>query len=127
MGEKFVTVGDAKELEQLFARSHREPVLLFKHSTTCPISAAAYEQMRGVEHEAALVVVQKARDLSREIETRTGVRHESPQALILRDGAAVWSASHWNITANAVTRALGEHEKSGAKGQESGVGSRETE
>ena len=67
MGEQFVTVGDAGELEQLFARSHREPVLLFKHSTTCPISAAAYQEMRGVGREVALVVVQKARDLSREI------------------------------------------------------------
>ena len=121
MGEQFVTVSNAGELEQLFARSHREPVLLFKHSTTCPISAAAYQQMLGVEREASLVVVQKARDLSREIETRTGVRHESPQALILRDGAVVWSASHWNITADAVTRALGDHEESGAKSQESGA------
>ena len=119
MGEQFVTVGDAGELEQLFARSHREPVLLFKHSTTCPISAAAYQQMLGVEREVALVVVQKARDLSREVETRTGVRHESPQALILRDGAAVWSASHWNVTADAVARALGEHEESGVRSQKS--------
>src|ERR687893_229234 len=108
MDEQFVTVGDAAELEQLFARSHREPVLLFKHSTTCPISAAAYQQMSRVEGEVALVVVQKARDLSREIETRTGVRHESPQALILRDGAVVWSASHWNVTADSVARALAE-------------------
>ena len=119
MSEKFVTVGDAKELEQLFARSHREPVLLFKHSTTCPISAAAYEQMRGVKREVALVVVQKARDLSREIETRTGVRHESPQALILRDGAAVWSASHWNVTADAVARALDEQQETGIRSQKS--------
>ena len=127
MGEQFLTVGDAGQLEQLFARSHREPVLLFKHSTTCPISAAAYEQMRGVKREVALVVVQKARDLSREIETRTGVRHESPQALILRDGAAVWSASHWNITADAVARALDENKESGAKRQESGVRSQKSE
>jgi bacillithiol system protein YtxJ len=119
MGEQFVNVRDAGELEQLFARSHREPVLLFKHSTTCPISAAAYQQMSGVEREVALVVVQKARDLSREIETRTGVRHESPQALILRGGAAVWSASHWNIKADAVTRALDENKESGDRSQES--------
>lgn len=124
MGEQFVKVGDAGELEQLFARSHREPVLLFKHSTTCPISAAAYQQMSRVEREVALVVVQKARDLSREIETRTGVRHESPQALILRDGAAVWSASHWHVTADAVARALDEQKESGAKGQGTGAGGR---
>ena len=111
MGEQFVPVGDAGQLEQLFARSHGEPVLLFKHSTTCPISAAAYQQMSRVEGEVALVVVQKARDLSREIEARTGVRHESPQALILRDGSVVWSASHWNVTADSVARALGEHKE----------------
>ena len=119
MGEQFVSVGDAGQLEQLFARSHREPVLLFKHSMTCPISAAAYQQMSRVEGEVALVVVQKARDLSREVETRTGIRHESPQALILRGGAAVWSASHWKVTADAVARALGEHQESGVRSQES--------
>jgi bacillithiol system protein YtxJ len=127
MSEQFVTVGDAGELEQLFARSQREPVLLFKHSTTCPISAAAYEQMRRVEREVALVVVQRARDLSREIEARTGVRHESPQALILRDGKAVWSASHWSVTSDAVARALGEHGGRGAERQESGAGGRGSE
>ena len=119
MGEKFLTVGDAAELEQLFTRSHREPVLIFKHSTTCPISAAAYQQMSRVEREVALVVVQRARDLSREVEKRTGVRHESPQALILRDGAAVWSASHWNVTADAVARALDEQKESGDRSQKS--------
>jgi bacillithiol system protein YtxJ len=83
--------------------------------------------MSRVEREVALVVVQKARDLSREVETRTGVRHESPQALILRDGAVVWSASHWNVTADAVARALDENKKSGAERQESGAGGRGSE
>ena len=111
MSEQFVPVADSQQLEGLFARSHERPVLVFKHSLTCPVSAAAYDEMRRVGREVALVVVQKARDVSREVESRTGVRHESPQALILRDGEAVWSASHWKVTAEEVGRALGEQEK----------------
>lgn len=105
---QFTSVSDAQALEELFARSHTQPVILFKHSTTCPISAAAYRQMSNYEGEVSLVVVQNARDISRRIETETGVRHESPQAIILRNGRAVWSASHWSITADAVKSALGD-------------------
>ncbi|HEV2707899.1 MAG TPA: bacillithiol system redox-active protein YtxJ [Pyrinomonadaceae bacterium] len=109
MENRFVPVADNQELEQLIARSHDAPVLLFKHSSTCPISATAYKEMTKLTREIALVVVQRSRDVSREIEARTGVRHESPQALVLRHGEAVWSASHWNVTADAVERALEEH------------------
>jgi bacillithiol system protein YtxJ len=90
-------------------RSHDAPVILFKHSTTCPISSAAYQQMSRVAEEVSLVVVQKARDVSKEIEARTGIQHESPQTIVLRNGEAVWSASHYDITAGAVEEAVREH------------------
>jgi bacillithiol system protein YtxJ len=100
----FVAVKDAGALEELFARSNQSPVLLFKHSTTCPISDA------GAAGEVALVVVQTARPLSNEIAERTGVRHESPQAIVLRAGKPVWTASHYDITAAAVEQAVRENE-----------------
>ena len=114
MGEQFVTVGDAGELEQLFARSHRGPVLIFKHSTTCPISAHAYREMSrldaGAARSVALVIVQTARPVSNEIAQRTGVRHESPQTILLRRGKPVWNASHYDNTAAEVERAVRENE-----------------
>ena len=110
MKNQFIPVDDRRGLDQFIARSHEAPVLVFKHSTTCPISSAAYQEMKQLAAEIALVVVQQARDVSREVEARTGVRHESPQALLLRDGEVVWSASHWHITAEAVERALRENE-----------------
>jgi bacillithiol system protein YtxJ len=110
---EFVEVVDARSLEELFARSKVAPVVVFKHSTTCPISARAYRQMSQLERErvgdVALVVVQHARDVSNEIERRTGVQHESPQAFVLRDGQAVWNASHFDITAEAVEGAVNEN------------------
>jgi bacillithiol system protein YtxJ len=104
--ENFVPVQDRAALDELLARSHRSPVVLFKHSLTCPISARAYREMQQYEGEVALVVVQRAREVSRAVEEVTGVRHESPQAIILRAGRPAWSASHFDITAAAVARAL---------------------
>jgi bacillithiol system protein YtxJ len=109
METQFTPVADDAKLEELFERSKQEPVLIFKHSNTCPISAAAYRQMGQLKCEVPILVVQKNRELSRAVEARTGVRHESPQALVIRDGRAVWSATHFDVTAEAVERALGEH------------------
>jgi bacillithiol system protein YtxJ len=110
---EFVPVADAATLEEFFARSQEAPVVLFKHSTTCPISARAHRQMsqlsRAAVGDVALVVVQTARPVSEEIARRTGVEHHSPQAIILRGGKAVWDASHFDITADAVERAVGEN------------------
>ena len=106
METQFTDVADGAALERLFARSHEEPVVLFKHSNTCPISAMAYQRMKQCASGIALVVVQRSRELSREVEARTGVQHESPQVLVLRRGQSVWSASHFDITAEAVERAV---------------------
>ena len=109
MANNFSPVSDAASLEQLFERSNAEPVLLFKHSNSCPISARAYRQMQEVKVPVTILVVQEARDLSRDVATRTGVRHETPQALVLRNGRAVWAASHFDISADAVEQAVREN------------------
>lgn len=106
----FVSVTDTQQLEELFKLSQEKPVVIFKHSTTCPISAGAYQQMARMQSEISLIVVQQSRDLSREVEERTGIRHESPQAIILRKGKPVWHTSHWDITAEAVEQAVHENE-----------------
>ncbi len=108
MDNHFVTLFDVQSLDKLVSRSNQQPVVVFKHSTTCPISAAAYREMSDFEGEVALVEVQNARELSREIENRTGVAHESPQVIILRKGQVVWSASHRNVKAEAVAEAVRE-------------------
>lgn len=103
--EPFVTLTGTDSLEELFKLSNDRPVILFKHSLTCPISSAAYQEMERLTHEVSLIVMQRSRDTSDEIERRTGIRHESPQVIIVRNGAAVWNASHGSITAKAVERA----------------------
>lgn len=108
MDNHFVPVIDVQSLDELVSRSNQQSVVVFKHSTTCPISAAAYREMSDFEGEVALIEVQSARELSREIENRTGVAHESPQVIILRKGQVVWSASHWKVKADSVAEAVRE-------------------
>ena len=105
----FIPLTDADALDGLFELSHSKPVILFKHSLTCPISSAAYSEMSRYAGDISLIVVQRARDISRAVESRTGVRHESPQTIVLRHGRAVWNASHWNIRADAVESAVREN------------------
>src|SRR5713101_4851480 len=106
MDNHFVSISDTKSFEELLRRSAEEPVVIFKHSTTCPVSAGAYEEMSELKVTVNIVVVQDAREVSDEIEARTKVEHHSPQVIILRDGKAVWNASHWKVKAGAVEEAV---------------------
>ena len=105
---QFKVLDSAEELSLLFEQSNERPILLFKHSTMCPLSADAYQEMKRFENEINLVIVQTARSISNEIESRTGIKHESPQVIILRNGKPAWHASHFKITAQSVTQAFQE-------------------
>lgn len=100
------------DLDEAVEASRERPVFLFKHSLTCGISASAYRAFRSFADRRAedalfaLVEIQRARPVSTGIAERTGVRHESPQAILLRDGRPVWHASHWEIGEAALERAL---------------------
>ena len=107
MQNSFVRVTEPSAFQSLVEKSQQKPVVIFKHSTTCPVSAAAYREMSEYDGEVALVEVQGARELSREIEARTGIRHESPQVIVLRNGQVVWDASHFQIKQDAVAEAVG--------------------
>jgi bacillithiol system protein YtxJ len=102
-----------EELDPLWQQSGEGPVLVFKHSVTCPISARARVEFEHVAASSsadgvvfALLEVQNARPLSDELARRAGVRHESPQALLLRSGAVTWHASHFAIRRDSLTTAL---------------------
>jgi bacillithiol system protein YtxJ len=108
MKNHLVKTTSVESLAELLSRSAQQPVVIFKHSTTCPISAVAYDEMEQFDGDVALVEVQSARELSRQIERQTGIPHESPQVLVLANGKVVWNASHWKVKAEAVAKAVSE-------------------
>ena len=87
------SIHTAEELDAAIAESHERPVVLYKHSATCPFAARAQEQVAEAKHDVTVygVVVQYARELSELIAERTGVEHASPQAIILRGGEVAWT------------------------------------
>jgi bacillithiol system protein YtxJ len=102
MKARFNEIQDAKQLEALFEKSNERAVVLFKHSLTCPISAGVYQEISKADADVNLIVVQNARNLSHQVAERTGIRHESPQAIVLKNGEVVYHASHYDITAGDV-------------------------
>jgi monothiol bacilliredoxin len=93
------------DLELLFAAPL---AVLYKHSPICPTSDVAYEEMLAFRRRRPvpvyLVDVVHYRPLSRALAERIGIRHASPQVIILRDGVAAWHRSHYEIQAEAMAR-----------------------
>ena len=86
-----------EDLEQLFSDSEEEPKFIFKHSNLCFISNEVFRDITQLNAKIHIVVVQDARDVSDRIEQITGVRHESPQALIIEGRKCIYSASHYDV------------------------------
>ena len=109
MPANFITLDSIDGLDRLFEESFERPIVLLKHSTTCGISSGVYREVGQVAADVNIVVIQTHRDISNAIATRTGVRHESPQAIVLRDGKPVYHASHYDIEADHIEAKLRPH------------------
>ena len=106
-----VDLGEDQDLEALLEKSKTDPVLIFKHSTQCSISDHVYQDFNDFVKavpalQSAVILVVENRKLSNAIAARFGIRHESPQALLIKDGHVVWHASHWSITPESLGDAL---------------------
>jgi bacillithiol system protein YtxJ len=105
-GKKMKTrVSTIEEFNQKLTET--KEFLFIKHSLTCPISTAAFEEYEKFEGdhkelETFYLYVQEDRPLSNHIAEAFSIKHESPQALLFKDGQVVWTASHWNITYKAL-------------------------
>ena len=106
MSATFINIDSIEGLERLVAESHERPVILFKHSLTCGISSGVYREVSQVRADVNLVVIQTHREISNAIAAMTGVRHESPQAIVLRGGEPVYHASHYDIEAEHIEEKL---------------------
>jgi bacillithiol system protein YtxJ len=109
MGKGFFKIDNRETLDRLITDSKTKPVVIFKHSNACGISASAYREMEKLEGQVNLLEVQSARDVSRELADLTGIRHETPQVIVFKDGKAVWNASHFDVKVGSVLKALESH------------------
>lgn len=103
------------QLNEVISASDQQKVLVLKHSTACPISANALKECEqfslldeAKDVQIYVVHVIENRPISNEIAERFDIRHESPQALLLKSRKVVWSRSHFQITQDALIEACKE-------------------
>jgi bacillithiol system protein YtxJ len=112
MPDRYRLLTSVDELEPVVAGSFTRPVLFFKHSLTCGTSAWAHEELDAlldgppIPADVCVVHVQTSRPVSNAIADRFGVRHQSPQALLVQDGQVVWQASHHHLTQAEMAAAI---------------------
>jgi len=96
------------DLDLAEKESYTKPVVLFKHSVTCGISAAAKHRLEnGYDLDSENVALYyldllSYRDISNEIAKRFGIIHQSPQLIILKKGQAIANSSHHAISLNTL-------------------------
>ena len=107
----WIPLVDLGQLNEIVLASEAQPVIIFKHSTTCGISRMALKQF---ENEFDLqdkvspyfLDLLQHRDISNAIAERFVVQHQSPQLLLIRDGKSIFDASHSAISVAELHRNL---------------------
>jgi bacillithiol system protein YtxJ len=111
--KRLTPLTDIQSLDAAIAESRERPVLLFKHSRFCGVSCEALDELNShIEAQTVasatykMITVQTHRAVSDKAAELLGLRHQTPQAILLRDGKVVWNASHFSITATKLDQAL---------------------
>ncbi len=108
----FILLASEETLQEALHRSRSAPVVIFKHSILCGVSVMARSRLTPLTADTDPVVyeliVQDARALSDRIAVLFGVRHQSPQAIVLYKAQPVFHTSHGQVTADAIRRAARE-------------------
>jgi bacillithiol system protein YtxJ len=99
-------ITDQSTLDSILAEGS---AVLLKHGARCPISAHARDEVASfaAAHPDVPVYsleVTEHRALAERVAERLGLRHESPQLIVVRDGRPAWHAAHYDIAASSLTR-----------------------
>ncbi|SHI92875.1 bacillithiol system redox-active protein YtxJ [Flavobacterium terrae] len=95
-------LNEINQLDEIIAESKENPVLIFKHSTRCIISRTVlknFEKKFDLEGKVKpyFLDLLEFRPISNEIASLFNVTHQSPQLILVKDGKAIYNASHDNI------------------------------
>ena len=96
---------DKELLDKIIEESQENPVVIFKHSTSCSISAMALNRLERSWEDSEMSNVKAYfldliayRDISNATAEKFGVMHQSPQILLIKNGECVYDDSHMGIS-----------------------------
>ncbi|PKD44221.1 bacillithiol system redox-active protein YtxJ [Rhodohalobacter barkolensis] len=111
LSEKWLQPEAEEDLDKMVAANSGKHVI-YKHSYSCAVclfSKLKVEEIMDKYDDRAsfhFVDVLKNRALSRKIADMTGLRHESPQIIVLNDGKVFWHESHSGISKEELEKAI---------------------
>ncbi|MGJ7029928.1 bacillithiol system redox-active protein YtxJ [Niabella hirudinis] len=94
----WIILENEAQLEAIDQASESRPQLIFKHSTRCSISSVVKSRLHKgklpdtVDFYYLDLIAYRA--ISNAISDRYGIRHESPQVLLIKDRKCVYHESH---------------------------------
>lgn len=102
----WIHLTEASQIQHIINQSYEKPQVIFKHSTRCSISAVALQRLQRASQPSDvdfyfldLIVY---RSISNKVAELFDVHHESPQVLIIRNGACVYDDSHMGISMDEI-------------------------
>lgn len=103
----WINLNSVEELQQAIADTENVEGLFFKHSTRCSISSMAlnsFENQWEQDENCKLYFIDLIahRDVSNTLSELTGVEHQSPQVIVVKNNEAIYSASHNGISAREI-------------------------
>lgn len=99
----WIPLVNVAQLADIVKISFEKPQIIFKHSTTCGISRMALKRFTSdyaipdERLDLYFLDLKSYRQVSDEVAHKFNVVHESPQLLIVKNGAVVAHASHYGI------------------------------
>lgn len=99
------------QVDKIIESSNDKPSIIFKHSTTCPISSMAKLRLDDhwdIKEDVDLYYLDllRFRNISNQIAEKFEVVHESPQVLVIKKGHCVYDVSHMDINVQEVKDGL---------------------
>lgn len=107
---------DINQISDIVATSSKQPdeiqaVLIFKHSTRCPISSMALSRVENKWNDDPKIPIYyldliKYREISNKIAETFDVEHQSPQVLLIKNGQCFYNTSHSSINVSDILEAI---------------------
>lgn len=100
------------QLDAILENRTDEKHLLFKHSTRCVVSSMAKRQLESEwpadksDIHVWYLDLLNHRDISNSIAEKTGIFHQSPQAIVLMNGQVLYAESHSDIAVRRILKSL---------------------
>lgn len=94
---------ETTHLSEILEESNKSPVIIFKFSSECGTSERLQKEFeenmdnKKINNPIFLVTVQKQKVLSQKIEEYFGIKHESPQVIMLKNGKVTYHENHFKI------------------------------